>query len=170
MMGFSVSLTVVIFIATIVLSSRFFYKVEVKAFTTNALKGLSLKTVELDFSFEQMVYFISLPSNLPVIKLAKKEDLFLELEYSSLFFPVLTGVKIYIQTNNDYAIVSYLPIKNFRLPKLDQLFESGKINQTDYLKISSTKLIHPSTLNQIKDEVYKQLQLGTGIMLQNPWV
>ncbi|HLO12472.1 MAG TPA: hypothetical protein VK190_09675 [Pseudoneobacillus sp.] len=168
MMGFSVSLTVFIFITTIVLSSCLFYKVELKTLTNKVMKDLSLKIVELDFSFEQMVYFISLPSNLPVIKMAKKEDLSLELEYSSLFFPRLTGVKIYIQTNDEYVILSYLPIKDFRLPKLDQLLESGKINQTDYFNISSTKLMHPSTLNQIKDEVYKQLQLGKGIGLGKP--
>jgi hypothetical protein len=168
MMGFSVSLTVFIFAATIILSGPLFYKVELKAFTNKALKALSLKVVELDFSFEQMVYFISLPSNLPVIKSAKKDDLSLELEYSSLFFPRLTGVKIYIKTNGEYVIVSYLPIKDFRLPKLDQLLESGKINQSDYVKISSTKLMHPSTLNQIKDEVHKQLQLGKGPGLGKP--
>jgi hypothetical protein len=168
MMGFSVSLTVFIFAATIILSGPLFYKVELKAFTNKALKALSLKVVELDFSFEQMVYFISLPSNLPVIKSAKKDDLSLELEYSSLFFPRLTGVKIYIKTNGEYVIVSYLPIKDFRLPKLDQLLESGKINQSEYVKISSTKLMHPSTLNQIKDEVHKQLQLGKGPGLGKP--
>jgi hypothetical protein len=162
MMEFSVSLTIFIFAATIVLSGSFFYKMELKAFTSKALKTLSLKVIELDFSFEQMVYFISLPSNLPVVKSARKDDLSLELEYSSLFFPRLTGVKIYIKTNGEYVIISYLPIKDFRLPKLDQLLESGKINQSDYVKISSTKLMHPSTLNQIKDEVHKQLQLGKG--------
>jgi hypothetical protein len=162
MMGFSVSLTIFIFAATILLSGPLFYKIELKAFTNKTLKNLSLKVVELDFSFEQMVYFISLPSNLPVVKTAKKGDLSLELEYSSLFFPRLTGVKIYIKTNGEYVIVSYLPIKDFRLPKLDQLLESGEINQSDYVKISSTKLMHPSTLNQIKDEVHKQLQLGKG--------
>jgi hypothetical protein len=162
MTGFTVSLTVFIFAATIVLSGHLFYKMEMKAFTNKVLKNLSLQIVELDFSFEQMVYFISLPSNLPVIKTAKKDDLSLELEYSSLFFPRLTGVKIYIKTKGEYVIISYLAIKDFRLPKLDQLLETGKINQSDYLKISSSKLMHPSTLNQIKDEVYKQLQLGKG--------
>ncbi|MGF7047894.1 hypothetical protein J2T13_002400 [Paenibacillus sp. DS2015] len=65
-----------------------------------------------------------------------------------------------IRTDTDNLILAYLPIKDFRLPKLDQILEKGKIDETDYLKASTYKLMHQTTLKEISDEVYKQMQVG----------
>jgi hypothetical protein len=104
---------------------------------------------------------ISLPSNLPIIKNVKPEELTIELDYTSLIFPQLSGIKIYIKTNKEKMVLAYLPTKDFRLPTLDQMLEQGKINEGDYLKISTYKLIHQTTLKEITGEVYKQLQIGS---------
>lgn len=160
MTGFMIFLIIFIFIATILLTGRYFYFWELKSFTKKITRLLGLNILNLDFSFEQMVYFISLPSNLPIIKNAKKEDIEIEFDYASLFFPMLAGIKIVIKTDPEKRILAYLTIKDFRLPTLDQLQENGKIDEAAYLKISTYKLIHPSTLKEISDEVYKQLTLG----------
>ncbi|MNN42526.1 hypothetical protein D3C76_1407130 [compost metagenome] len=84
----------------------------------------------------------------------------IKLDYRSIFYPRLMGIKIYIKTDDEDIIISYLPTKDFRLPILDQILEQGKINEDDYLKISTYKLIHQTTLKEIAEEAYKQIRLG----------
>ncbi|MNO85493.1 hypothetical protein D3C76_768660 [compost metagenome] len=160
MTGFSVIVATLVFVGFLLLSSRFFCFVEMKSVAVRITKSLGLNIVELDYSFEQIVYFVSLPSNIPTLKNAKQEDLVIKLDYRSLFFPRLTGIKIFIKTEEEDIIISYLPTKDFRLPVLDQILEQGKINRDDYLKISTYKLIHQTTLNEIAEESYKQIRLG----------
>ncbi|MBA9084653.1 hypothetical protein FHR92_001114 [Fontibacillus solani] len=160
MTGFSVIVATLVFVGLLLLSSRFFCFVEMKSVAVRITKSLGLNIVDLDYSFEQIVYFVSLPSNIPTLKNAKQEDLVIKLDYRSLFFPRLTGIKIFIKTEEEDIIISYLPTKDFRLPVLDQILEQGKINRDDYLKISTYKLIHQTTLNEIAEESYKQIRLG----------
>ncbi|SDF60247.1 hypothetical protein SAMN04488542_11391 [Fontibacillus panacisegetis] len=160
MTGFSVIVATLVFVGFLLLSSRFFCFVEMKSVAVRITKSLGLNIVDLDYSFEQIVYFVSLPSNIPTLKNAKQEDLVIKLDYRSLFFPRLTGIKIFIKTEEENIIISYLPTKDFRLPVLDQILEQGKINRDDYLKISTYKLIHQTTLNEIAEESYKQIRLG----------
>lgn len=160
MTEFSVTIAIVVFSVLILISNRFFYFLEVKTVAVRITKSLGLNIVDLDYSFEQIVYFVSLPSNIPDIKNAKQEDLVIKLDYKSLFFPRLVGIKIYIRTDKEDIIISYLPIKDFRFPVLDQILEQGKINEDDYLKISTYKLIHQRTLQEIAEEAYNQIRLG----------
>jgi hypothetical protein len=160
MSGFAIVVIIIIFIGTILCTSRFFYIFDLKTLAKKLTSSLQIDVLNLDFSFEQMVYFIALPSNIPSIKNAKIEDLIIEHDYTSLFFPKLAGIKIRIHSDPEKRILAYLPIKGFRLPTLDRMLEQGKINDSTYLKISTFKLIHPSTLKDISDEVFKQLQLG----------
>lgn len=159
--GFSIVLVlaIFIFISIILLTSRFFYFTELKSMTQKLTRLHGFDIIGLDYSFEQIVYFVSLPSNLPTIKYAKLENIVIKHSYQSLFFPNLTGIKIVIHTEMENLTLAYLPIKDFRLPALDQLLERGKIDEVDYLKISTCKLIHPKTLKEISDEVYKQMQM-----------
>lgn len=160
MTGFSATIAIVVFCVLILISNRFFYYVEMKTVAVRITKSLGLNIVDLDYSFEQIVYFVSLPSNIPDIKNAKQEDLVIKLDYRSLFFPRLVGIKIYIKTDQENIMISYLPIKDFRLPVLDQILEQGVINEDDYLKISAYKLIHQRTLQEIAEETYNQIRLG----------
>ncbi|MNI56760.1 hypothetical protein D3C73_1117820 [compost metagenome] len=84
----------------------------------------------------------------------------IKLDYRSLFYPRLMGIKIYVKTVDEDIIISYLPTKDFRLPILDQILEQGKINEDHYLKISTYKLIHQTTLKEIAEEAYKQIRWG----------
>ncbi|MEK4513366.1 hypothetical protein EJP82_08855 [Paenibacillus anaericanus] len=160
MTGFSVIVVVLIFASIIILSSRFFYSMELQAVTRRLTKSHGFQILKLDYSFEQIVYFVSLPTNIPTIRNAKQEDVVIKLDYRDLLFPRLLGIKIYIKTDMKHIILAYLPIKDFRLPALDQILEQGKIDGQDYLKISTYKLMHKTTLEQISDEVYKQIQVG----------
>ncbi|MMZ60653.1 hypothetical protein D3C76_493230 [compost metagenome] len=161
-MGFSVIIAVLTFVGLLLLSSRFFCFIEMKLVAVRITKSLGLNIVDLDYSFEQIVYFVSLPSNIPILKNANPEDLVVKLDYRSLFYPRLMGVKIFVKTadHDENIIISYLPTKDFRLPILDQILKQGKINEDDYLKISTCKLIHQTTLKEIAEEAYKQIRLG----------
>jgi hypothetical protein len=153
----------VVFIGILIFTSRVFYLMELKRFTRKMTRQLGLDILDLSYSFDQMVYVVSLPSSIENIKNANKNDLLIELEYTSYFFPELIGIKIYLEIDHGKQTIAYLPIKSFRLPKLDELLEQGKINEADYLKISTFKLIHETTLNDISEEVYKQLMYNKNI-------
>ncbi|UOY94348.1 hypothetical protein MUG87_09770 [Ectobacillus sp. JY-23] len=145
------------FIGIILLSGRFFYALELKRFTNKLLRMHCHSVLDLDFSFEQMVYFVSLPSNIPAICNADKADLVVEFDYTSLLFPSLAGIQIRVKTEQDNRLLAYLPIKDFRLPALDQLLERGKIDKEAYLKIARYKLMHKQTIMEILEEVHKQM-------------
>lgn len=160
MIGFISMIIIVVFLAIILFSSRYFYIMELRAFSKKAMKYLQLDIINLEFSFGQMVYFISLPSNLPHIKNANKDDIVVELQYSSLFFPEVSGIKVLVKGAVKTEVLAYLPISDFRLPSLDRLLEQEKINEQEYIKMSTYKLIHPATLREIAEESYKQIQEG----------
>lgn len=158
--GFATFFIVLLFVLTIVASGRYFYGLELRTTARRLTRALNLEIPKLDYSFEQIVYFASLPSNIPSIRNASRDNLVIKLDYKSLFFPRLSGLKIYIKTDTERIILAYLPIKDFRLPVLDQILEQGKINESDYQKISICKLIHPATLREISEEVFQQIQVG----------
>lgn len=160
MTGFTAFIVVFLYILIVIGTGRYFYCLELRAASRRLTRKLGLDILKQDYSFEQIVYFISLPSNMPAVRHAGRDNLIIKLDYRSLFFPRLSGLKIYIQAGHERIAVAYLRIKDFRLPALDQILEQGRINESDYLKMSTCKLIHPVTLNEISDEVYRQIQLG----------
>lgn len=147
----------VLFLVIILGTSRYLYLLELKKFTRNREKKLGLDVLELAYSFDQMVYVVSLPSSNKLFWDAKEEDISIDCEYTSYFFPKLLGIKVSINIAQAKEMIAYLPTKDFRLPKLDQLQAQGILNEKDYMKISTYKLIHESTLKEISEEVYKQL-------------
>lgn len=157
---FVVILTIVTFMVIVVLSGRYFYLIEIKQSTKRIISKLNIDIFNLNYSFEQMVYFYSLPSNIPVLKDAKRTDIFIKYDYASLLFQQLNGIKVYVKTGSDKVLLAYLNTKDFRLPSLDVLMEEGKINESTYRKLSISMLIHKKTMDEITDEVYKQMQVG----------
>lgn len=147
----------VLFLVIILSTSRTFYLMDLKTFTKNRTKKLGLDVLDLAYSFDQMVYVVSLPSSNKELRNAREEDIIIDCEYTTYFFPRLLGIKVSMNLAQGKQMIAYLPIKDFRLPKLDQLQEQGILNESDYLKISTYKLIHESTLNEISEEVYRQL-------------
>lgn len=145
---------------TAALTSRPIYNLSMKNYTKRVTSKFGFKVADLHYSYDQMIYFISLPTTLPYVKTAVKEDLIIEKDYSSFFFPVLKGIKISLFVNDQKIYLAYLPIGNFRLPHLDKLQQDGKIDEQAYLKISTSKLLHPRTQKDVSEEVYKQLQVG----------
>ena len=148
---------IIIFIVIVLSTSRIFYLMELKNFTRKMTRKLGLDILDLSYSFDQMVYVVALPSSIEKIKNANKKDILIDCEYTSYFSPELLGIKIHIKSDTGNQTIAYLPIKSFRLPKLDKLLGQGKINDAGYLKISTYKLIHKTTLNEISEEIYKQL-------------
>lgn len=148
------------FLLAAALTSRPLYNFSMKKYTRRVTTKFGFRVSDLHYSYDQMIYFISLPTTLPYVKSAVKEDLIIEQDYSSFFYPVLKGIKIYLKYNGHKLYLAYLPIGNFRLPQLDKLQQDGGIDEQTYLKISTSKLLHPKTLTEVREEVYKQLQVG----------
>lgn len=153
-------MAVIVFLMTAGLTSRPFYDFSMKKYTKRVTSKFGFKVSDLHYSYDQMIYFISLPTTLPYVKAADKDDLLIEQDYSSFFYPVLKGIKISLKSNGQKLYLAYLPIGNFRLPHLDKLQQEGGIDEQTYLKISTSKLLHPKTLTEVREEVYKQLQIG----------
>lgn len=156
----SVMLVMGIFLLTLLVSSRFFYLLEVKYSGKKIVNSLHINILELNYSFEQMVYFYTLPSNISIIKEATIENITIDFDYDSLLFSYLKGIKIHVQSDHEKILLAYLAAKDFRLPSLDLLLEEGKLDNASYLKVSIYKLIHQQTLDDITEEVYKQIQVG----------
>lgn len=153
-------LATLVFFMVSALTSRPLYNLSQKHYSNRVTAHYGFKVSELHYSYDQMIYFISMPTNLPYIKNALKEDLVIEQDYSSYFFPVLKGIKISLKQNGENMYLAYLPIGNFRLPHLDKLQHEGTIDEQTYLRISTSKLLDPGTLQEVREEVYKQLQVG----------
>jgi hypothetical protein len=151
---------VLVFLMTTALTSRRLYNFSMKSYSRQVTAHFGFKVSELHYSYDQMIYFISLPTTLPYVKSAVKEDLIIEQDYSSYFYPVLKGIRISLNDKGQKLSLAYLPIGNFRLPHLDKLQNEGSIDEHTYLKISTSKLLHPKTLQEVREEVYKQLQVG----------
>lgn len=150
----------ILFIVIIVFTGRFFYIHEVKAAAKKLQTSHQVNALELNYSFEQMIFFHSLPSNIPTLRNAKKENLSIEFEYQSIIFQQLQGIKIYVKRKGETILLAFLPTNDFRFPTLDLLQKEGKIDDTAYLKIATYRLIHPKTLSEISEEVYKQMKIG----------
>lgn len=150
----------ILFIVIIILTGRYFYILEVRAAAKKLRRSLHVDALELNYSFEQMIFFHSLPSNIPTIKNAKQENLSIEFEYRSFIFQQLIGIKVYVKNGNESILLAFLPTKDFRFPTLDSLQKQGKIDDMTYLKIATYRLIHPKTLHEISEEVYKQMKIG----------
>lgn len=160
MIELAVILSTLFFFMASALTSRPLYTLSQKHYSNRVTEHYGFKVSELHYSYDQMIYFISMPTTLPYVKNALKEDLVIEQDYSSYFFPVLKGIKISLKQNGENMYLAYLPIGNFRLPHLDKLQQEGTIDEQTYLRISTSKLLDPGTLQEVREEVYKQLQVG----------
>lgn len=141
-------------------TAKYFYLLNIKTATNRFLKKKQENLMELHYSFEQIIYFYQLPSNISLIKHATQDQLTLKYDYSNVPFVQLNGIYLQIETGNDPIILAYLPIKNFMLPYLDEKRKDGEISESLITKISIAKLIHEKTLQEIKNEVYNQIQFG----------
>lgn len=160
MIDMSNFIVMLIFVASSLLLGRRFYTIQLKNETERLARDLKLPIQQLSYSLEQISYFVSLPSSIPTIKNAKPEDVIIKLDYKSTLFPRLSGIKIMIFEDSIPIVLAYLSVQNFRIPELDHWLRQGKINESDYLKISAMKIMDPDTLKEIAAEVYKQIQLG----------
>lgn len=150
----------IILVIVIVGSAKYFYLLNIKKSTERYFKSTNLNLKDLHYSFEQIVFFYKLPSNIRTINQAKREHLSLKLDFSYSLFVELKGIYIEVEGNESSIILAYLPIKNFMLPYLDEKLQEGLIDESMCNKISIAKLLHKNTLVEIMDEVYNQIQFG----------
>lgn len=157
MTEFSVMIMTVTFIGSILLTSQPCYRFVTGYLARRhaAVLGVSLKDVS--FSFDQMVYFIALPTTIPEVRDAAKKELIIIPYYESYFFPEVNGVQVSVKSRTSAIPIAYLPIDDFSLPVLDRNLEAGKINERVNRTIREHMIVHDRTLAAIRDEVYHHL-------------
>lgn len=151
---------ILLFLLILVIGGRYFYGLMLQPEARRLARRHGLNVYELACPFEQIIYFVSMPSQVPEIRHADKGNLVIKPDYRSLLFPQLAGLKIFIRTGGEPILLAYLAMKDFRLVTLDQLLEQKAIGEAEYRKLAACKLIHPSTLEEISDEVSQQIQRG----------
>lgn len=149
-----------LFIGTTILFSQYFYVRTIKADATKIAKSLHFDIVDLPYTFDQLIYFIALPPYLPGVELVQLNDLYVKRHFSSTFFPRLNGLIIYLNTDGEEKMIAHLVVKKFRIPYLDRLKLHGHLDEDKYAKIIATKLMHPTTEQELLEEVLKQLRVG----------
>ncbi len=152
--------SIVLFFITIVVTNRYFYHLAMRVTANRFEKKYPYVIEKMSFSFEQMVYLVKLPTNIPLIKNAKKEEISIAFDYSSFLYPDLKGISVNLTTNGQKVTLAYLSIDNYRSPVLDKLLKDDNINLDTYRKISIYKLKHPKVSESIINEVYRKLQVG----------
>lgn len=151
-------LYIIVFLSITILGSKYFYFMYLKYFTNKTLEKLNYNLKDLKYSYEEIIYFVPLPSNNPIISNSSRNDLYVKKELISPIYPSIKGIKVILKNKKDKDIlIAYLAKDNFRLPTLDKLLFYKKIDINTYSKIVSYKLIHPVTIKEILDEIYIQL-------------
>ncbi|WP_114164971.1 hypothetical protein [Exiguobacterium sp. TNDT2] len=157
MTEFSVMIMTVAFIATILFTSRPSYRFVTGSVANRHAEALGVSLKDVSFSFDQMVYFIALPTTIPEVRDAMKEELVVEPYYESYFFPEVNGVQVSVKSGSAVIPIAYLPIDDFSLPVLDRHLEAGKVNERVNRTIRAHMIVHERTLAAIRDEVYHHL-------------
>lgn len=158
-------LNIIAFTTVFLMTTRPLYLRSLKLKAERVAKRLGLSLNEFVYSYEQMVFFTALPSHLPQLKHADIADITLKLDYHSMFFPRLQGVKVIITKGSHPFDLAYLPIKDFRLPALDRLSSESHLTDKEYLVVSSYIASNPRTLLEIKEEVFNKMQFKAEEMI-----
>ncbi|TCI44225.1 MULTISPECIES: hypothetical protein [unclassified Exiguobacterium] len=157
MSEFSVMMMAVAFVGTILLSSRYCYLFILSHIAKREAAALHVSLQDVSFSFDQMVYFIALPTTIPEVRDAMKDELIIEPYYESHFFPDVNGIQVSVKSGQEVIPITYLPIDDFSLPILDRYLETRKIDERTNRIIRAHVIVHDRTLQAIRDEVYHHL-------------
>lgn len=158
MSEFSVMIMAVAFIGTILLTSRPCYLFVLSHIAKREAAILHVSLKDVSFSFDQMVYFIALPTTIPEVRDARKDELIIEPYYESYFFPDVNGIQVSVKSGQEVIPLTYLPIDDFSLPILDRYLEARTIDERANRIIRAHVIVHDRTLQAIRDEVYHHLR------------
>lgn len=141
------------------LSSRAIYIFTVNLYAKRFLRRFELTVEELLYSYEEITYFVNIPSNNPHTLNARKEDLFLSMMYTSPFFPKLKGVNVYQRMGpHQKTLIAYLPVERYCIPLLRIFLFRGQMSKEAYRRIVACKLHQKQTESEIIEEVYTQMR------------
>ncbi|SDJ36249.1 hypothetical protein [Salimicrobium halophilum] len=160
MSGFSIVSLGLLFIVTVLGTGRFFYFREINKSIERKMSQFHMNLEEIECSFEQIVYFVTLPSHLPLMQTTTKDDIHLQYDMEKGLFPKLIGLKVYIDSGEERRMIAYLPMEQFRIPKLDRLYVKRELTGEMYQKTAAAKVMLVCTQEEIKEEVYHQLKVG----------
>jgi hypothetical protein len=153
-----ISCLIVVFFLISFLISRPLHFIGLKYKTNKILQRLHLNLSDLYYSLDSLVYFIQIPCHNPQIKTTKLENLYIKKEYTSLIYPTVIGLKVYLtQTSGEDQLVAYFPIKKMGFPQLTEFILNDELKPEEAEIINTYKAIHPQTMNEIIAEVHGKI-------------
>lgn len=154
---FSVMIMTIVFVGTLLFTSRPCYRLMLRRISKREATRLNVSLQDVSFSFDQMVYFIALPTTIPTARDASIDELVIEPYFESYFFPEVNGIHVSVQAGQDNIPIAYLPLSDFSIPILDRYLETGVIDERTNHVIRAHMILHERTAQAIREEVYQQL-------------
>lgn len=152
-------ISIVFVIVTFLVSSRPIYKLTMTLYARRILAPLELSIEQLKYSYEELTYYVNIPTNNPVILQSKKEDLMFRMEFSSMLFPTVEGIHIDLRTGpNQRMMIAYLPVDRYCIPLLRIFLLRNQMSKAVYNRIVACKLLQKQTAEEILEEVHQQLR------------
>ncbi|MFC5530959.1 hypothetical protein [Cohnella yongneupensis] len=150
---------VLVFLLVAIVGSRVGYSLHLRWYVNSLLRRLGHSKEELTFSFDKMVYAIPLPTNQPELLEAGIEQYRIVEEYDSWVYPQLIGIRVMLRTTKGTdRLVAYISADTLWIPLLEKLLVEGKIDRKTYGKISTYKLMLPSTQSDTLTEAFGQMR------------
>lgn len=136
------------FLLIFTLSNRYLYILSVKVKTLFLDKEYFEK---LEFSFEEPVFLISLPTNDYKLYTSLPKDFRILYDFKNFLFPELVGIKVFYKNKSEKKMVFYI--------KYDDLSIKNKVDNLEKYKIFM--IFNKKHKSTIKQEICKKLRERT---------
>ncbi|WP_146035904.1 hypothetical protein [Salipaludibacillus keqinensis] len=156
--------TFLAFLCTI-LCSKAFYELLIKWRSERKLTKLKKQIDDIHYSFEELIYFVSLPNQNPDICNVNIDKFHAKPVYRSFIFPVNEGLMVSVNHHKENINIAFMALDSFRIPFLEKLHHQYKLNEKEYEDMRSYVLIHPRTRKSFIEEVYRQIRRDDRILL-----
>lgn len=141
-------INIVGFLLIFTLSNRYLYILSIKIKTLFLDKEYFEK---LEFSFEEPVFLISLPTNDYKLYTSLPKDFKILYDFRNFLFPQLVGIKVFYKNKNEKKMVFYI--------KYDDLSIKNKAENLEKYKIFM--IFNKKHKSAIKQEICKKLRERT---------
>lgn len=160
-----VVLSSLIALISVVYFSRSFFQYLIIWKSEKKLTKLKISIIDVNFSFEELTYFVSLPNRNPEIFNVDIKKIQAKPVYRSFLFPIHEGLMITVNKSEEDTNIAYMAWENFRIPLLERLKHEQKINEKEYIEMRSYVLIHKQTRAAFINEAYRQIRRDDKIMI-----
>ena len=150
---------VLLFLVLSLLFSRQLWQRYLHHFSRRCLQQLGYTYGELKYSFEEIIYMVSLPTPNPVLQQATVNNIHIEVEHGSLLYPTARALRVvFTDRHGVRQLLAYLSFDRFHVPILDEANALKKIKDSDLTKVSIFLFHHPKIHREIIEEVLRKLR------------